>query len=77
MIERTITTQTVEARAMLGDARKVRYFATTQEADEWFAGLRQRHQGVRTETIPHTTRLRIASERASRITREATGEGVP
>lgn len=63
-MERAITTQTVEARAFFGGARKVRYFDTVQEADEWLIQQQQRFAGMTRDIIEHNTTLGISAAKA-------------
>lgn len=64
MMERVILSGSVEARAFLGGAVKVRYFDTVQEADEWIVGLSAKHAGVTREVTTHRTRLGYSQPRA-------------
>ena len=70
MLERTITTQSVEARAFRDGAVKVRRFETVGEADEWITGLRLQHDGVQAEIIEHRTELGISQLRSKAAERE-------
>jgi hypothetical protein len=69
-MRQTITSRRVEARAFLDGARKVRYFDTVQEADEWFLDLHAKHAGVQTESIEHATTFGISAARSVAVRQE-------
>lgn len=70
MLERTIRTLSVEARAVRDGAVKVRRFDTIEEADMWLLGIQQRHAGVRVEVIEHRTALGFSQLRPEPAERE-------
>lgn len=71
MMERVIFSGTVEARAFLGGAVKVRYFDTVEEADDWIVGLSARHAGVTRQITAHRTRLGYSHARTQPADQEA------